>query len=90
MAIFGLGRDGKTVSVRIRLARDVNTDYLFQHTFDHPTIASLVEDQIYRLMEERVNFLVSRAYEHGWSDAKKRRPKKRNFTDCLNANELVW
>ena len=53
--------------------------------FESALVASLVADVITQLMSTRVNELVEKAYELGWSDKAKKHKKRSTFTQCINS-----
>lgn len=66
--------------------------WTFYFSFDAGSepYARLLTEHINEAFRRRTKRLVQQAYELGWEDAKKRRRKKQNFTECWESEELAW
>lgn len=52
--------------------------------------AEVLRDAIQSAMCDRIEKIRRDAYEAGWSDARKKAKKKKNFSNCLNLDHVGY
>ena len=85
---FHIQRDKKVLWIRIENHENATLD--FRRELSTEFEAQVVVRAITRAMADRIEAINKTAYERGWSDAKKRKPKLTYFSSCVNSREVGY
>lgn len=81
-----IGRDGVKLVIKVTVFVPYVGERVF--TFDwecsNETYAGLLASRFSDAMESRISHIRREAYERGWNDHKKRKPREEYFSGCIN------
>jgi len=90
MIEFGFHTDGSDVVIAVKPSRHQLWHY-YRHTFGDRAVADVMCNHLLAGIERRIEGLVQRAYQQGWSDKASKRRKKDCFTSCINSTgDPAW